>query len=141
MTVLCCQGPWRVHLWGKVHQGPAFCWLCCFLPRLGGPWKVHLSTHLECVGRRVHHAATYYIWRRGPCGTNPHVVGGGALPPWEPVSSGGGRLSGLFVGWWFFGLGGFSLAGFSFGVDEMSTPWVHDTVVTQGICSCGTRFG
>ena len=34
----------------------------------------------------------------------------------------GGWLSGSFVGWWSFGLGGFSLAGFYFDVDEISTP-------------------
>ncbi len=44
---------------GEGTPGACLCWLCCFLPMLGGPWKVHLPTHLECVGRRVHHDATY----------------------------------------------------------------------------------
>jgi hypothetical protein len=45
-------------LWEGTPGVCLLCWLC-FLPRLGGPWKVHPSTHLECVGRRVHHVATY----------------------------------------------------------------------------------
>jgi hypothetical protein len=35
-----------------------FCWLC-FLPMLGGPWKVHSSLQLDCRGERVHQDATY----------------------------------------------------------------------------------
>ena len=49
----------------------------------------------------------------------------------------GGRLSGSFVGWWFFGLGGFFLAGFMLDVDNISTPWLHVTDVSQGVLPSG----
>jgi len=80
---------------GGYTRNLPFCWLS-FLPMLGGPWKVHLSTHLECVGRRVHHAATY-IWRRGLRDSSPKEAVGVTVPQ-EPAARGGGRLSGSFVG-------------------------------------------
>ncbi len=95
---------------------------CAVLPMLGGPWKVHLSTLRKQRWQESAPCCHVHTWRRGPCGTDSEEVSGGAWLPWEPVSSGGGRLSGSFVGWWFFGFGGFSLAGFYFDVDKISTP-------------------
>jgi hypothetical protein len=76
---------------GRVHQGPACCAGCAVLPTLGGPWRVHLSTHRECVGGRVHQAATYISGDADHVGLTYKWSAADVWLPWEPVSSGGGR--------------------------------------------------
>ena len=61
------------------------------LPTLGGPWKVHLSTHHECVGGRVRQAATYISGDADHVGLTYKWSAADVWLPWEPVSSGGGR--------------------------------------------------
>jgi hypothetical protein len=74
---------------------------------LGGPWKVHLSTHPECVGRRVHHAAKYIPGGADHVGLTYKWSAADVLLPWEPVSSVGGRCRVRLLGggvwlWWLF---------------------------------------
>ncbi len=89
---------------------------------LGGPWKVHLSTHLEYVGRRVHHAATYISGGAdhvGPTHMWLAAVRGFRGNPSPVVVVGVGFVCWVVVFWlgWFF-----PLLDFMFDVDEISTP-------------------
>ena len=94
----------------------------CAVPMLGGPWRVHLSTLLRERWGESAPCCHVHTWRRGPRGTNPYVVGGGVWLPWEPVSSGGGRCRVRLLGGGLLACFFFSLLGFYFDVDKISTP-------------------